>query len=423
MPKARLRTSAISACIASFFLLTTALNAPGQTFKVLYSFTGGADGGGAWSSLVMDNQGNLYGTTSGGGAYGYGTVYELSPNSDGTWSETVLHSFMLNDPDGANPEGTLILDSAGNLYGTTPSAGEHNSGTAFELIRSSGGWTLQVLYAFGAYRGDAGGPRGGLLMGGEGNLFGAGGGGAIGPGAAFELSPGVSGWTESVIYSFGANKGIGGIGLSTGLTLDAMGNLYGTTLEKGDTSCGGGYGCGTAFKLVPGSSGSRSEVILHTFIGPPTDGANPGYGRLFFDGKGHVYGTTQVGGGTGCSLGAGCGTVYRLTQGSHGWKETLIHEFGNGSEGANPVAGLVFDPAGNAYGTASAGGSTCACGVVYKLAPTSSGHWKYTVLHAFQGSDGAGPSAEVIVDRQGNLYGTTAVGGVGGAGVVFEIIP
>ncbi len=408
--------------LAMTLVLAFAPSAGAQMFKVLYSFSGGNDGGGAWGSVVMDKQGNLYGTTSGGGAFGYGTVFELSPNSDGTWSETVLHSFMLNDPDGSNPQSTLIFDSAGNLYGIALTGGQHNSGTVFELIPSAGGWSFQLLYAFGAYRGDAGGPKGGLLMGGQGNLFGAGGGGAIGPGAAFELSPG-SGWTESVIYSFGASKGIGGIGLSTGLTLDAKGNLYGTTLEGGDFSCGGGYGCGTAFKLVPGSSGSLTEIVLHTFTGPPSDGQNPGYGRLFYDGKGHVYGTTQVGGGTGCYVGGGCGTVYELTQGPKGWKEILIHEFGNGNEGAYPVSGLIFDGAGSAYGTTAAGGSACSCGAVFKLTPTTSGHWKYTLLHAFQGADGSGPSAEVILDGNGNLYGTTATGGTGGAGVVFEITP
>jgi uncharacterized repeat protein (TIGR03803 family) len=416
----RLKTAAFQSAVVLALVGGLASFAEAQTYKVLYSFTGGADGGGAWGGVVMDKQGNLYGTTSGGGAHGYGTVFELSPNPDGTWNETVAHSFMLFD--GSVPESYLIFDAAGNLYGVAPGGGS-GSGTAFEMSPSGGTWSLTVLYKFGAYKGDASSPSGGLVLDSHGNLFGVGGGGAIGSGGAvFELSPGSSGWTESVVYSFGGNKGTGGDVLSTGVTLDSKDNLYGVTLLGGDLQCAV-YGCGTAFKLTRSGSGTWGEIVMHSFTGPPSDGQTPGYGRLFYDGKGHVYGTTQTGGGMGCSLNGGCGTVYRLTQGSKGWKETVIHEFGNGSEGAYPVAGLIFDSAGNAYGTTSAGGSACDCGVVYKLTPTASGHWKYTVLHFFQGTDGAGPSAELFLDNSGNLYGTTATGGSGGAGVAFEIIP
>ncbi|HEY6765295.1 MAG TPA: choice-of-anchor tandem repeat GloVer-containing protein [Candidatus Sulfotelmatobacter sp.] len=145
-------------------ILACATCAGAQTFKVLYSFTGGTDGGGVWSGVVMDKQGNLYGTTSGGGAYGYGTVFELSPNSDGTWAETVLHSFKNGDPDGQEPDANLIFDAAGNLYGTTPTGGKHNVGSVFELTPSASGWSLTLIYSFGGYRGDAGPPRGALVM-------------------------------------------------------------------------------------------------------------------------------------------------------------------------------------------------------------------------------------------------------------------
>ncbi|HEY6770525.1 MAG TPA: choice-of-anchor tandem repeat GloVer-containing protein, partial [Candidatus Sulfotelmatobacter sp.] len=148
------------------FAMTCAMASVGraQTFTVLYSFTGGTDGGGVWGSVVMDKQGNLYGTTTGGGAYGYGTVFELSPNGDGTWTEIVLHSFKNGDPDGQEPEANLVLDAAGNLYGTTPTGAKHNVGSAFELTPGSSGWSLTLLYSFGGYKGDAGPPRGGLLM-------------------------------------------------------------------------------------------------------------------------------------------------------------------------------------------------------------------------------------------------------------------
>jgi uncharacterized repeat protein (TIGR03803 family) len=407
------------ALLAAFAL---AVSAQAQTFKVLYSFTGGSDGGGAWSSVVMDKPGNLYGTTSGGGAYGYGTVFELSPNSDGTWSETVLHSFKNGDPDGQEPQANLILDAAGNLYGTTPIGGKHNVGTVFELTPGSSGWTLTLLYTFGSYIGDAAGQRGGLLMDASGDLYGAAGGGMPGAGAVFELSPSGGTWIESVLHGFGGKSNVT-FGYETvgNLTLDSKGNLYGLTDLGGNLSClPGSQGCGVVYKLW--RSNGWKETVLHAF-GGGNDGAVPSGGPLVFDSKGNLYGGTLIGGGTGCG-GGGCGTVYRLTSGVSGWREGTVHQFGNGSQGGGLVGGLTLDTAGNLYGTAGTGGGMqCVCGAVYKLTPGANGQWKYSVLHAFNGSDGNTPKSGLIRDQNGNLYGTTVLGGAGGNGVVFEITP
>ena len=194
-------------------------------YKVLYAFTGHTDGGGVWDSVVFDTKGDLYGTTSGGGDFGYGTVFELTPTSHGPWAEAVLHSFMLNDLDGSEPDTDVILDSAGNLYGTTPNGGAYNGGTAFELTPGSSGWTLTVLYNFGAFSGDVGPPRSGLLMDKAGNLYGTGAGGAIGGGGVFELALDSGVWMESLPYSFCEKSGCtDGSGINAGLTFDHAGN-------------------------------------------------------------------------------------------------------------------------------------------------------------------------------------------------------
>lgn len=414
--------NAITFFLAFAIMFASTRNSEAQTFKVLYSFSGGTDGGGVWSSVVVDKQGNLYGTTSGGGAYGYGTVFELSPNSDGTWTENVLHSFMQNDPDGDEPTANLVLDAKGNLYGTTPVGGKYHVGTVFELSLGSSGWTLTLLHSMGAYKGDASPPRGGLLLDGKGNLYGAGGTGTPGAGAIFELSPSNRSWTEKVIYNFGANKTLGYYPYGN-LIFDSMGNLYGLTIEGGDLSCtdGNGAGCGVAYKLAHSSTG-WSEVVLHSFAGT-TDGGIPSIGQLTFDSKANLYGTTLDGGGTGCNAGTGCGAVFKVAHGTGSWKETVTHTFGNGSNGYSPSAGLTFDPTGNAYGVTAYGGSGCGCGVVYKLAPGANGKWTYSVIHAFEGSDGAQPASGLIIDAAGNLYGTAVLGGSGGSGVVYQITP
>ena len=233
--------------------------------------------------------------------------------------------------------------------------------------------------------------------------------------SAFELTLGSNGWRAAELHSFTGQNGDGS-GPYAAPILDAAGNVYGTTEHGGGGGCGGG--CGTAYELRPMPEGKWKESILHKFDVHPGDGAFPGVGALVLDSAGRLYGTTDVGGAT------GNGTIYRLTPQSGGhWKETILYSFKGGASGQEPSAGVVMDEAGNLYGTTIGGGSGCDCGVVYKLAPGKNGKWTYTVLHTFVGSDGAEPDANLIVGDKGNLYGTTATGGSGGYGVVFEITP
>jgi uncharacterized repeat protein (TIGR03803 family) len=239
---------------------------------------------------------------------------------------------------------------------------------------------------------------------------------------AYELTPSSGGWTERVIHNFA--KGGDGLDPEAGLIWDAAGNLYGTT------RWGGGYfknctaGCGTVFKLTPTSGGGWKEHELHRFNWVPggPDGYGP-YAPVVFDGAGNLYGTTAAGGSSnGCQ--AGCGTVFKLTLSSSGrWKETILYSFGPGKDGSAPFAGVVLDKSDNLYGTTQRGGVNNS-GVVFKLARGLKGKWNYSVLHRFTGPDGAQSNAGLIFDKAGkHLYGTTSLGGEHGRGVVFEITP
>jgi uncharacterized repeat protein (TIGR03803 family) len=380
-------------------------------YKVLHAFGAGKDGTILWGSLTLDGKGNLYGTTAGGGAHGYGTVFQLTPKPDGRWEETILYSFR--DPyksdDGGTPSASLVFDDAGHLFGTTPvGGGSYTDGTVFELSRGTHNWSETEIHRFG--RNDkASGPWGGVIRDSSGNLYGVG-------GCAFELSSEAGGRRrEHILHCFPAFDGDGWEELDRPI-LNPAGNLYGTT-EKG-----GSYRAGTVYELRL-TSGGWKERILHSFPDFSSDGQVPGVGALVLDSAGTLYGTTAQGGSNTCGD-VGCGTVFKLTPEANGeWKETILHNFAAGSSGNGPGAGVVLDQAGILYGTTIYGGTQCGCGVVYKLAPQASGKWKYTVLHTFVGSDGAQPDANLILDDKGNLYGTTAVGGTAGAGVAFELTP
>jgi uncharacterized repeat protein (TIGR03803 family) len=399
---------------AILFLSLVVANAwAAPRYQVLHAFTGGKDGGGLFGPLLLDASDDLYGTTIAGGPKGKGgTVFELTPRRNGTWTQKALHNFCSQPgcEDGGGPTGGVIFDSGGNLYGsTTGGGGSYTDGTVFEMKPRSAGWKFAVIHRFG--RNDkANGPFGGVVMDGSGNLYGIG-------GCAFELSPQVGGkWKEQILHCFPAFNG-DGYGILERPILDATGNLYGTTQHGGGSkNCDGG--CGTVFELSPTSGGKWKEHILHRF-GSSGDGAFPGVGALVLDSAGNVYGTTQIGGP------AGYGTVFKLARTANGgWEETILHSFADDSNGGYVAAGVVFDPAGNLYGTTGGGGDpNCGCGVVYELSPGSDGKWTYTLLHTFVGSDGAGPGANLILDGKGNLYGTTVTGGAGGYGVAFELTP
>jgi len=291
----------------------------GWTYSILYSFKDGTDGATPLGKLVLDASGNLYGTAQGGGASLFGVVYKLSPGSAGGWNESVLYSFT-GGSDGAYPNSGVIFDASGNLYGTTSYGGVASSysgfGVVFELSPNSGGWAESVLHTFNQTDGAV--PEGSLIFDASGNLYGtAYQGGHLsqcsgaGCGVVFELSPNLGGgWTESVLHAFqGGNQGYPGYGGGNpfaGLTFDTAGNLYGTTAYGGRAP---GH-MGVVFKLVPSSTG-WTETVLHAFFGG-TDGGEPIFG-VTPDGAGNLFGTAFYGGISSDCGGNGCGVVYKIT--------------------------------------------------------------------------------------------------------------
>ncbi len=354
----------------------------------------------------------LNGTTRGGGTYGYGTVFRLSPGQSGRWIETVLHSFCARPhcTDGALPPAGLVLDTVGNLYGTA-GGGVQNSGVVFELSPAEdqpNGWNFQVLYDTGS--------GSSLILDQAGNLYGSLGPGKYGKGAATELSPGSTGWTETYLYSFCPKFGcLDGDDPTSPLTWDASGNLYGATE-------GGGKGnLGVVFQLEHTATGWK-EHVLHNFPAFPTDGDDPD-GGLTLDQKGNVYGTTSQGGSR------GNGTVFELTRGTDGrWKETILYHFPMPSTtAAGPTAESWLRPAGNLYGTTPDGGRPqlpMRRSLQDESAPT---RFHQMDLHRppplHRRRRHSIPEAGLTLDSKGNLYGTTVAGGAGGYGVVFEITP
>jgi uncharacterized repeat protein (TIGR03803 family) len=391
--------------------------------------------------LIADKAGNLYGTTAEGGTFGAGTVFELSPPATfGPWTETVLYNF--NGSEGLTPLGGLVFDSAGNLYGTTSQGGAFQ-GTVFELeapVSGSGTWTYKVLYNFlGDPDGDL--PNSGLTIDEAGNLYGTTlYGGPCANGTVFELSPPTvegAAWTETILHAFRfycAGKVTNDGNSPYGPLLFSGGSLYGTTFDGG-----GATAAGIIFKLSPPAAGETTwrEQILYTFTG----GADGGYSTAGLVLRGNnLYGTTQYGGNVApCSNGnLGCGVVFELSPpaaGGSAWTETPVYSFINGSDGSLPSAPVLFDPSGNLYTSTSLGGSgTCnfidhpGCGAVIKLAPPAAGStiWTETTLHSFTGSKSGDQGADIsglIVGRNQKLYGTTGTTNMGGEGTVFSVVP
>jgi len=405
----------VAATAVSLLLANTGWAGP--KYQVLYAFRGGNDGAGLSGGLTFDKDNNLYGATSGGGDYGYGTVFQLTPHADGSWTETILRSFKNGDPNGSEPNGGFIFDATGNLYGTAADGGNsycsYGCGVVFQMAPGNpGNWAENVLFSFDFN--DGAHPTAGVIMDNEGNLYGT-------ADVAFELAANANGWKEIVLHRFTGKHG-DGLPPVSGLISDGSGNLYGTTVDGGNypPDCRVSGGCGIVFELLPRGHRWREQVV-HRFSGFSDDGSEPSSG-VVLDAAGDLYGTTTIGGGTGCT--AGCGVVYKLTRGTNGrWKESLLHTFGNGQNGSYPDGGVVIDKKGNLYGTTAYGGSSCGCGLIYKLTPAPKGKWKYTVLHTFYGWDGAVPAGGLVMDDKGNLYGGTALGGTYGFGVVFELTP
>jgi hypothetical protein len=404
----------LAASILAIVLFETGATA--QTEKVLYRFTGGSDGGNPNGGVVLRG-GNLFGTTQGGGVYGAGTVFELKRNQTG-WSERVLYSFG-NGADGGFPDGALVFDKSGNLYGTA-SGGGNTSGTCtsfgcgvvFELQPSSTGWTEKVLYAFTGGT-DGTSPTSDLVFDTIGNLYG------IVPGVVFELTPSGSAWNFTAIGNAGYPGSAGK------LALDANRNVYGATLDGGNGNGCNGSTCGTVFELTP-TGQTWTETTLFSFL-PGTGGFDP-YASVTIGPDGVLYGTTLFGGAI-----QQAGTVFELKQINGTWTERVLYAFTGGKDGGYPDTDVVFDKSGNLYSTAFGGFQTCGgqgeqCGVVFELT-RSNGVWSEKVLHRFQpagNDDGFWPTGTPILDSVGNLYNTTYYGGTNGnvgAGTVYEVTP
>jgi uncharacterized repeat protein (TIGR03803 family) len=413
--------AALAVFIASLIMAPTAIS---QTQTVLFSF--GHTAVGPTSLLTFDAAGNLYGTTQSGGFYGEGTVFELSPKAGGGWSEKILHNFG-NAKDGTSALSGVILDAAGNLYGTAASGGEYGYGMVFELSpQSDGRWAEKILHNFNHNGKDGNTPYGGLVLDAAGNLYGAASaGGAYGSadsstgGTVFELSYEAGrGWNEKILHNFGSGEdGDYPMGY---LIFDSEGNLYGTTTFGGHSSVGcnpqSRFTCGTIFELSPRPTGNWSEKVLHSFGNEGVDGNFPS-GGLVFDKTGNLYGTASQGG-TRCN----CGAIFEISPTVDGhWTEKVLHNFGSTrADGTNPQSALTFDGAGNLYGTTPEGPGTG--GVVFELMPAADGTWTETFLYTFKTpSQGIAPVGGVIWDSAGNLYGATFDGGANGDGSVYEI--
>jgi uncharacterized repeat protein (TIGR03803 family) len=379
--------------------------AAAQKETVGHRFQGGfQDGANPEGGVIFDAKGNLYGTTFMGGADGGlgGTVFQV-----GASGEKILWSFGVAGNDGNNPEGNLIFDSQGNLYGTTHEGQLANAGVVFELSPPSvadGAWTETVLYVFGGFP-DGASPAAGLVLDSAGNLYGTTeSGGSSNNGTVFELSPPSSSggaWTETVLYSFAG--GNDGSDPRASLIFDGLGNLYGTTYA-------GGNGAGTVFQLSPPSSqgGPWTETVLYRFGNHPGDGKNP-TGPLLMGKSGALYGTTVS------------GAVFELALLKGTWREGVIHVFG-GTDGGNPYGGLIaVGPA--LLGTTGEGGPG-GYGTVFELDPSNMGRqWTVKVLYGFKnGTDGGAPRAGLTI-YGGALYGTTSIGGnASGMGTVFKVV-
>jgi uncharacterized repeat protein (TIGR03803 family) len=361
--------------MAAILLFALSAWASGSHTVVLYRFTGNPDGRSPNGQLIADNAGNLYGTTEFGGGSDNGTVFELSPptTKGGKWTETVLHSFT-GGSDGSAPNAGLVFDQHGNLYGTTFGGGNchYDCGVVFRLSashNSGGAWTETVLHAFGgALSRDGGNPTGSLVF-------------------------------------------------------DKAGNLYGTTELGGDITCTNSPGpCGVVFQLSPPKSqgGSWNETVLYNFTGVP-DGQFP-FGYLTLDKRGNLFGGTTEGGTGACTDGEGttigCGTTFELSPGSKGaWTETVLYNFQTTDSG--PAVDLLLDSTGALYGP---GGYN-----VVRIAPPAKhgDPWTQQVLHQFPGGlNGRLPSSGVIADPSGNLFGTTWANALESPyGTVYELSP
>ena len=419
MPNPSQRKAAV---IIFFVLLAGLVPAAAQTFKVIHTFTGGADGGYPYAGLIVDRSGNLYGTANTGGRgtcppqnIGCGTVFKLV-NSKSGWTFQRIYAFRGNN-DGQGPYGPVAFGPNGSLYGSTVDGGVSNCpsgcGLVYEIkppaasCETTCSWTESVLYRF---RGNTDGfyPIGGVTFDSTGNLYGTSEqGGSGGPGIVYELKPSGSKWTENILWNFTGNADGGNP--YNGVTLDSAGKIFGTDIA------GGMNNSGAVFELSR-SGNTWTETTVHDFY-VSQDGVTPLAG-LIVEKSGKLIGAT-VAGGT-----RNGGTVYSLTPSKSGWKLTTLYDLPGPGGDPGPWGDLTMDAAGNLYGTTQGYPPAKDYGTVFKLTHTSSG-WKYSLLYRFTGgSDGEVPYSRLVFGPNGKLYGTASLSENGaGFGTVFEITP
>ncbi len=420
LSSATLKIFALTFAIVLALPVVVTQAAQAQTYTVIHNFAGGAqDGSHPYNGLTLRGT-NLYGTTANGGA-GYGTVFELAHQSTG-WVFNLLYSFQGGN-DGAYPTARVTVGPNGTFYGSTIEGGP-GYGVVFNLKPPTNavcgttpcGWTETPLYQFTGGADGYGPTSGDLVFDQMGNIYGMTEfGGSSAHGNVYELTPSGGNWTANVLYSFGGGQD--GEFPYGGVIFDQAGNLDGTTRQGGGTGCLSNVGCGTVFQLAPSNSG-WTEDILYRFQGG-SDGGFPESG-VILDPTGNLYGTTSIYGDLTCNSGFGCGVAFELMAIGGNWTFSSLYDFATG--GGGPVASLTRDAAGNLYGTTLLDGAN-RFGTVFKLTP-SDGGWTYTDLYDFTGgSDGGEPMSNIVLDAQGNVYGTTYQGGANNLGVAFEITP
>lgn len=397
---------ALPGCSRLQALPTSQLTATAQTpararnERVLYSFKKSADGWQPLSSLALDSEGSVYGTTKLGGANNLGTVFALALSPAG-YTERILHSFA-DPPDGFYPNAGVSLDSKGTLYGTTPLGGTYY-GTVFELLPSGSSYVEKIVHSFNPFsNGDGASPYAGVTIGSNGVLYGTASAGGYGAGMIFILKPSGSGYGQTG-FAFGeGNNGAapyGGVILKNGF-------LFGTTSQ------GGRGNFGTVFQ-VKATDTTGAPIKIHSFSG--SNGASP-QSSLVLGKNGTLYGTTVNGGS------ANGGTVFRLERYNRRWIETVLYSFTGSADGTHPHGAPLLGDNGIIYGTAAAGG-VHGNGVVFALAPSGTGYAERTV-YSFKGvPDGAAPMSGLILGKNGELLGTTQSGGKADRGTVFAINP
>jgi uncharacterized repeat protein (TIGR03803 family) len=389
-----------------------------QPEQILYDFDG-PNGAGPLSGVSIGAGGTLYGTTTFGGKHGDGDVYKLTP-SGSAYTETILHTFGAKG-DGSKPDGNVVVNSQGDLFGVTTVGGADQQGTAFELVPSGPRYVETVIHTFTGGE-DGGQPIGTLQLNASGDLFGVTQfGGTTNGGVVFELSPTKNGYHEQVLHTFSYAAALP----QAGLTMARNGTLYGTGYGDGSV-----HTDGLVFRLRPNAKG-YVYADLYNFKGG-ADGSNPFSALTMSTSTGDIFGTTEYGGDAG-----GEGTVFELIPTGAGYSERVLHGF-TSEQGELLQAPVLLQGDGDLFGTASGGGTGCkgGCGTVFELIPTGS-TYRFKSVYRFTGPpDGAEPQwGPLVSEANGDLLGTTRSGGTGsgcsdggpggvtGCGTLYQIQP